>query len=70
MSLYGPRIQPDINIRKIANFLQKLAQIFVLLSLLDWVLHYYGFDIISGSSVKVIIPTIFLLEMIFSSFWV
>jgi hypothetical protein len=68
MSLYGPRIQPDINIRKVAIFLQKFAEIFVLLSLLDWVLHY-GFDIISGSSVKVIIPKIFLLEIKFYSFW-
>jgi hypothetical protein len=65
MSLDGPTIQPDINIKKVANFLQKFAQFFFFfgggLSLLDWVLHY-GFDIISSSSVKVIIPTIFLLE--------
>jgi hypothetical protein len=56
-------------LKKLQIFLQKFAQILVLLSLLDWVLHY-GFDIISGSSLKVIIPTIFLLEMSFSSFWV
>jgi hypothetical protein len=50
-------------LKKLQNFLTKVCTIFFFeLSLLDWVLHY-GFDIISGSSVKVIIyPTIFLLE--------
>jgi hypothetical protein len=55
-------------LKKLQIFLQKFAQILFLLSLLDWVLHY-GFDIISGFSVKVIILTIFLLEMNFSSFF-